>query len=74
VSDIYVARENAIVQYDNAPLKITKGVHRVRAGHDLLDLYPDLFEPITVHFDIGDTEQATARPGERRGRKRKTDE
>ena len=62
-TDILVAKESAILEYNGAPVVIRKGVTRVRAGHPMLRGHEHLFEPLDVHYDI---EEATAAPGERR--------
>lgn len=64
MSDIFVCKESSIVDVDGVPTLVTKDVTRVRAGHWLLDQYPELFKPITVHYDV---EQTTEHPGEVRG-------
>ena len=63
--DLYVAKEEFHVELDGERLFVHKG-ERVRAGHQLLRVYGDYFEPIDtkVHYDV---EQATAAPGEKRG-------
>ena len=43
----------------------------VREGHPLLDTYPSMFKPARARFEF-EVEQATARPGERRGERVKT--
>jgi hypothetical protein len=67
--DIFIATDSASVEHDGERVVIHRGVTRVRAGHQLLKDYPDLFEPLDVHFDV---EQATAAPGEKRGSRRST--
>lgn len=64
LGDIFVARESFSTDLDGVPVTVQKGATRVRAGHPLLQGREDLFEPITVHYDV---EQATSAPGERRG-------
>lgn len=63
--DLYVVKESFHAQVAGEPLFVIKG-ERVRAGHDLLRLYPDYFEPADTHVQY-DVEQATAAPGELRG-------
>lgn len=60
-SDIYICKENAMVPLDGVPTLFTKGQTRVRAGHELLKLYPELFEPITVHYDVEEDTSARMR-------------
>jgi hypothetical protein len=68
--DIYIAKENAMINTDTNPVRISKGVTRVRAGHELLDLYPDLFEPITVQYEVAeDTSSRTRDTGRADARK-----
>lgn len=50
--DIYVASESAMLKYDGAPVVVHKGTTTVRAGHALLEAYPELFEPLDVTFDL----------------------
>lgn len=68
-SDIYIATESAMLDYDGVPTPIHAGHTRVRGGHVLLEQYPEFFEPIDVHYDV---EQATAAPGEKRTTRRST--
>jgi hypothetical protein len=63
MADVYVCKESGAFEYGGDMIVVNKGVTRVRAGHPILDLYPDLFEEITVHYDV---EQATKAPGEKR--------
>lgn len=63
-SDVYVATRTAVIIHDGRRETIRRGVTRVRAGHPLLDEHPDMFEVLTVHFDVEDTRQ---REGEQRG-------
>lgn len=63
MTDVYVCKESGAFEYDGDMVVVHKGVTRVRAGHPILDAHPELFEEITVHYDV---EQATAAPGEKR--------
>lgn len=62
--EIFIAKDSASVVIDGERYILLKGVTRVREGHDLVRTYPELFQPIDVHYDV---EQATKGPGERRG-------
>lgn len=62
---IYVARESFTTELaDGTPIHVRSGVTRVREGHPLLVGREELFEPMTVDYEV---EQATAAPGEKRG-------
>lgn len=63
MTDVYVCKESAAFEYNGDMVVVNKGFTRVRAGHPILREHPELFEPITVHYDV---EQATAAPGEKR--------
>jgi len=68
-ADVYVCKESAAFEYNGDMVVVNKGVTRVRAGHPILALYPELFEEITVHYDVerpAAVERATAAPGEKR--------
>lgn len=45
MAEIYVATTTAVVAYDGGQRTIRKGTTRVEEGHELLELYPQLFEP-----------------------------
>jgi len=63
---IYVAKESFVtVLRDGEEVVVTAGVTRVREGHELLAGREHLFEELTIQYDV---EQATAAPGERRGK------
>jgi hypothetical protein len=62
-STIYVAKDSFLTIVDGVEVMISKGKTRVREGHPLLNGRSELFEPLTVDYDI---EQATAAPGEKR--------
>ena len=62
-STIYVARDSFLTIVDGVEVMISKGKTRVREGHPLLSGREDLFEPMTVDYDI---EQASSAPGEKR--------
>ncbi len=64
---IFVARETCTTDIDGEVYTVRRGVTRVRGSHPLVKLNPHLFEPVDAHYDI---EQATAAPGEKRGRRR----
>lgn len=67
MADILVAKTNAVFDYEGRRVVIRAGVTRVRAGHPITEGREDLFEPITVDYDV---EQATAAPGEKRSVRR----
>jgi hypothetical protein len=62
--EIYAAREPFMANVDGVIQRHGPTI-LVREGHRVLELYPDMFEPVRVQFDV---EQATAAPGERRER------
>ncbi len=64
-SSVFVATQSFAVELHGEPIVIQQGITRVAAGHELIEMCPDRFEPAedTVHFGI---EQATAAPGEKR--------
>lgn len=66
MSDVYVCKESAAFEYDGDMVVVSKGYTRIRAGHPILAAHPELFEEITVHYDVPRVEQATAAPGEKR--------
>lgn len=61
--EIFVPTDSFTAKVDGVDVLFRKGETRVREGHQILDDYPDLFEPIRAHYDV---EAATAAPGERR--------
>lgn len=63
-SDIYVAKESFATELDGQSVIVQKDVTRVRAGHPLLKGRENLFELLSVQYDV---EQATSKPGEQRG-------
>jgi hypothetical protein len=62
-TDIYVAKESFATELDGQSVIVQKGTTRVRSGHALLKGRENMFELITVQYDV---EQATAAPGEKR--------
>jgi hypothetical protein len=62
-ADVYVCKESGAFEWNGDMVVVNKGVTRVRAGHPMLAAHPELFEEITVHYDV---ERATAAPGEKR--------
>lgn len=63
--EILIAKASFIATLeDGREVGITKGVTRVRAGHELAEKYPEHFQSIDVHFDV---EDATREPGKKRG-------
>ncbi len=69
---VYIARESFAAEVEGVPVVVRKGITRVRAGHPLLDGREHLFEPADDRADF-EVEQATARPGEKRGRAKAQD-
>lgn len=65
LADLYVATESFACRYNGLDITIVGGQTLVREGHELLDLYPNLFRLATADFEV---EQATADPGEKRRR------
>jgi hypothetical protein len=63
--NVFTPKETFTIDIDGVPTTLRHNKSFVRAGHPLLDEYPQLFEPVAVQFDV---EQATAAPGERRAR------
>lgn len=45
MAEVYIAKQGAIVEYNGRPTVIKKGRTRVEVGHELLDRFPNLFEP-----------------------------
>lgn len=60
---IYVAKRSFITVIDGVEVTIQQGRTRVREGHPLLSGRMEMFEPMTVDYEM---EQATAGPGEKR--------
>jgi hypothetical protein len=67
---IMIATETFAAQVGDEPFMVHKGQTRVRADHQLVKNNPDYFEPVADAVTIGDVEQATAAPGEKRGQRR----
>jgi hypothetical protein len=63
---IYIAKESFATEYDGVPISVVAGHTRVREGHPLLRGREHLFEPLGVDYEW---EQATAAPGEKRGKR-----
>lgn len=49
----------------DGPITLIKWETRVEEGHWIAEKYPQLFEPLYIHFPV--IEAATAAPGEVRG-------
>ena len=68
-TEVYVAKESGHAEIEGVPYVFHKGITRVRAGHPLTKIkgFENIFEPVdeAVHYDV---EQATAAPGEKRGK------
>lgn len=60
---LYVACESFVTNLGGVDIVVTQDQTRVREGHELIVRYPQLFKPITAHYEV---EQATSAPGERR--------
>jgi hypothetical protein len=68
---VYVATESFSCDLDGVPVNVTKGITRVREGHPLLRGREQLFT-VDDQIDFDLVEAATAAPGEKRGRPRRT--
>lgn len=67
MSEIYVAKQSAVLMFEGRKTFITGGRTTVREGHPILESHGGLFEPLQVTFDHDrPVESATAAPGERR--------
>jgi hypothetical protein len=64
--DVFVATESFSTDIDGVPTAVHKGVTRVRAGHELVERYPEFFERAD-DSPTYEVEQATKAPGEKRG-------
>lgn len=62
---IFIARQSGLIILDGERVVVSAGHTRVREGHPLLKGNEEMFEPLTVHFDV---ENARANPGEKRER------
>ncbi|MGZ0231117.1 Lsr2 family DNA-binding protein [Streptomyces sp. CPS1] len=66
--DILVAKRTAALVWRGRQVIIKAGETFARAGHPILDVYGDEFEPVFVHFDVDDSgksapvEQRTTEP------------
>jgi hypothetical protein len=60
---MYVAIDTGVTDVDGVPQQYFRGKTRVREGHVLLELAPQSFKPLDVHYDV---ENATADPGSSR--------
>lgn len=58
--EILVATSTSLVQVDGKQTIIAAGRTTVRAGHPMLEQYGHLFEPLTVDFDLDDTDADVA--------------
>jgi hypothetical protein len=65
---VFIANRTATVDVDGVPTIIHRGMTKVREGHALLSTHAELFNPddSLVHFEV---ENATAAPGEKRGKR-----
>lgn len=55
---IYVSKVSGLADYDGRQVPLVAGVTRVREGHPLLKGREDVFEEISVHYDIEDARSA----------------
>ena len=62
--DVMVAIDDGVVVLNGHEEIVHKGISRAHRGAEIVRLYPTLWKPIDVHFEV---EQMTAAPGELRG-------
>jgi hypothetical protein len=69
-----VATESHCVEIDGEPIVVTANQTRVRSNHPLVKANPGYFRSAddSATYEDEDVEQATAAPGERRGRHPRT--
>lgn len=65
--ELLVATKTFLTSVDGRRVRVVKDQTRVRAGHPLLEGREHLFKVADAHFDV---EDATARPGQKRGGRR----
>jgi hypothetical protein len=63
---VFIATTSGVVHAGDQDYIFSKGVTRVREGHELLKAAPDYFEEVGDHVTY-EVETATAGPGEKRG-------
>lgn len=62
MAEILVASQDAAVTVGDVPHVLVKGVTLADARHPMVTGYPDLWEPLTVHYDMpADAETAPKR-------------
>lgn len=73
---ILIATETFATEIDGVPTIVHKNVTRVREGHPIALANPQNFAPVEdrVDHELPDIEQATAAPGEKRGRRNVRDQ
>ena len=65
---LLVAADSFVLNLDGREIAFKKG-DLIEAEHPVVKKHPDLFEPILLRYPIEDrVEQATAAPGEKRGK------
>ncbi|WP_406168889.1 histone-like nucleoid-structuring protein Lsr2 [Streptomyces sp. NBC_00996] len=52
---IFVAKKTASMIWQGRHIVLEQGVTLAREGHPLLDAAGEMFEPVTVHFDLEDS-------------------
>ena len=60
-SDILVAKRTAALVWGGKQVVIQAGETFARAGHPILEMYGDEFEPVTVHFEVESSTKASAK-------------
>ena len=60
---IYTPKESFVASVNGIDETFVRGRTYVREGHEILELYGEMFEPLRAHYEV---EQATAAPGELR--------
>ena len=68
MSDVLIAKESFVTEIDGVHYSVTKGLTRVASDHALARQSPEYFEEPKNDLTYG-AEQATKKPGEKRGSK-----